>query len=116
MHPCQYFTHFAFSLVLGYSNFNNTYFNGFRFFWDTLSPVDQNHQMRFILLYYACRVYINYNIYFYFIFILQDSPHQTNIKLIQISTSALAGTDHRDINSNNGVPKYICKLSDQYGR
>jgi hypothetical protein len=33
---------------------------------------------------------------FYFIFILQDSPHQTNIKLIQISTSALAGTDHRD--------------------
>jgi hypothetical protein len=29
-------------------------------------------------------------------FILQDSPHQTNIKLIQISTSALAGTDNRD--------------------
>jgi hypothetical protein len=34
--------------------------------------------------------------YFYFIFILQDLPHQTNVKLIQISTSALAGTDHRD--------------------
>ena len=34
---------------------------------------------------------------FYFIyFILQDSPHQTNIKLIQMSTSALPGTDHRD--------------------
>ena len=32
MHPCQYFTHFASSLVLGDSNFNNTYFNGFRFF------------------------------------------------------------------------------------
>jgi hypothetical protein len=31
-----------------------------------------------------------------FYFILQDSPHQTNIKFIQISTSALAGTDHRD--------------------
>jgi hypothetical protein len=31
-----------------------------------------------------------------FYFILQDLPHQTNIKLIQISTSALAGTDHRD--------------------
>ena len=35
-------------------------------------------------------------IYFLFYFILQDLPHQTNIKLIQISTSALAGTDHRD--------------------
>ena len=30
------------------------------------------------------------------LFILPDSPHQTNIKLIQICTSALAGTDHRD--------------------
>jgi hypothetical protein len=35
-------------------------------------------------------------LFIYFYFILQDSPHQTNIKLIQISTSALAGTDHRD--------------------
>jgi hypothetical protein len=29
MHPCQYFTHFAFSLVLGHSKFNNTLFQWF---------------------------------------------------------------------------------------
>ena len=32
MHPCQYFTHlwhFAFGLVLGHSNFNNTLFQWF---------------------------------------------------------------------------------------
>jgi hypothetical protein len=39
---------------------------------------------------------LNAILFIYFIFILQDLPHQTNIKLIQISTSALAGTDHRD--------------------
>ena len=33
MHTCQYFTHFAFSLVLGHSNFNNTLF---QWFWGFL--------------------------------------------------------------------------------
>jgi hypothetical protein len=38
--------------------------------------------------------------YFILFFILQDSPHQTNIKLIQISWLGLT----TEINSNNGVP------------
>ena len=46
-----------------------------------------------IIIYLFLRVV---SIFFFLNFILQDSPHQTNIKLIQISTSALAGTDHRD--------------------